>query len=94
MQLLFEWRKKVKLLVVQSCPTLCDPMDCRWPCSPVHGIIQAQIPEWVAISFSRDLPNTRMEPASLALQAESLPSEPLTHENRQEYTMEKEQSFQ
>ena len=34
--------------VVQSCPALCDPMDYI-----VHGICQARIPEWVAISFSR-----------------------------------------
>ena len=33
--------------VAQSCPTLCDPMDC------VHGIFQARVLEWVAISFSR-----------------------------------------
>ena len=41
--------------VVQSCPTLCDPMDCS-PCLPgssVHGIFQARVLEWVAISFSR-----------------------------------------
>ena len=39
--------------VVQSCPTLCDPMDCSPPGSSVHGILQARILEWVAISFSR-----------------------------------------
>ena len=38
--------------VAQSCPTLCDPMDCSLPGS-VHGILQARILEWVAISFSR-----------------------------------------
>ena len=35
------------------CPTLCDPMDCSLPGSSVHGIFQARILEWVAISFSR-----------------------------------------
>ena len=40
--------------VTQSCPTLCDPMDCSLPGSSVHGIFQAWIPEWVAISFSSD----------------------------------------
>ena len=40
-------------LVTQSCPTLCDPMDCSPPGSSVHGILQARILEWVAISFSR-----------------------------------------
>ena len=40
-------------VVVQSHPTLCDPMDCSPPSSSVHGISQARILEWVAISFSR-----------------------------------------
>ena len=39
--------------VTQSCPTLCDPVDCNLPGSSVHGILQARILEWVAISFSR-----------------------------------------
>ena len=34
------------------CPTLCDPVDCSLPGSSVHGILQARILEWVAISFS------------------------------------------
>ena len=38
--------------VTQSCPTLCDPMDCSPPGSSVHGISQASILEWAAISFS------------------------------------------
>ena len=37
----------------RSCPILCDPMDCSLPSSSVHGIFQARILEWVAISFSR-----------------------------------------
>ena len=37
---------------LQSCPTLCDPMDCSPPGSSVHGILQARTLEWVAISFS------------------------------------------
>ena len=37
--------------VVQSCPTLCDPVDCSPPGSSVHGILQARILEWVAISW-------------------------------------------
>ena len=36
----------------QSCPTLCDPMDCSLPGSSVHGIFQARVLEWVAIAFS------------------------------------------
>ena len=39
--------------LTQSCLTLCNPMDCNLPGSSVHGIFQAGILEWVAISFSR-----------------------------------------
>ena len=39
--------------VTQSCPTICDPMDCSPPSSSVRGILQARILKWVAISFSR-----------------------------------------
>ena len=39
--------------VAQSCPTLCDPMDCSLPGSSVHGIFQAIVLTWIAISFSR-----------------------------------------
>ena len=46
------------------------------PVSFVHGIFQARILEWVAISFPRGLPNPEIEPRSPALQADSLPSEP------------------
>ena len=37
---------------LQSCPTLCDPMDCSLPGFSVHGILQARTLEWVTISFS------------------------------------------
>ena len=40
--------------VAQSCPTLCDPVDCSPPGSSVHGITQARILEWAAISCSRE----------------------------------------
>ena len=40
-------------LVAQLCPTLCKPMDCSPPDFSVHGIFQAGIPEWIAISSSR-----------------------------------------
>ena len=39
--------------VTQSCPTLCDPMDCSLSGFSVHGIFQARVLEWIAISFSR-----------------------------------------
>ena len=66
----------VIVLVAQSCLTLCDPMDCSSPGSSVRGILPARILEWVAVPFSRDLPNSRIEPASRALQEDSLPPEP------------------
>ena len=37
---------------LESCPTLCDPIDCSPPGSPVPGILQARTLEWVAIFFS------------------------------------------
>ena len=44
--------------VAQSCPTVCDPMNCSLPGSSVHGIFQARVLEWVAISFSRTATQT------------------------------------
>ena len=43
----------VKVLVTQSRPTLCDPIDCSPPDFSVHGILQARVLEWVAIVLSR-----------------------------------------
>ena len=69
--------KKVKLLVTQACLTVWDSMDCSPPGSSIHGILQARIMEWVAIPSPGDLPDTRIESRSPALQADSfLPSEP------------------
>ena len=61
----------MKVKVAQSCPTLCDPMDYT-----AHGILQARILEWVAVPFSRDLPNPGIKPRSPTLQVDSLPAEP------------------
>ena len=47
-QLSVQWSE-----VDQSCPTLCDPMGCSLTDSSVHGIFQATVLEWIAISFSR-----------------------------------------
>ena len=47
-QLIFLWSE-----VAQSCLILCDPMDCSLPGSSIHGIFQAVVLEWIAISFSR-----------------------------------------
>ena len=48
-------------LVTQLCPTLCDPTDCSLSGSFVHGVSQARIPEWVAISFSRGYSQPRSQ---------------------------------
>ena len=64
--------------VSQSCLTLWDPMDCNPPGSSVHGILQARILEWVAISFSWRSSPPRIELESLttpALAAGFLPLE-------------------
>ena len=49
-------------LVIQSCSTLCDPMDCSLPGSSVHGILHVRILEWVAMPFSKG----SSQPRSLA----------------------------
>ena len=68
-----DWKKSVfipvpkKSEVAQSCPTLCDPMDCSLSGSSVHGIFQAIVLEWIAISFSRELRDPGIEPGSPTL---------------------------
>ena len=49
-------------LVTQSCQTLGDPMDWSLPSSSIQGILQARILEWMAMPFSRDLPDPGTEP--------------------------------
>ena len=44
---------RVRTKLLQSCPTLCDLMDCSPPGSSVHGISQARILEWVALPSSK-----------------------------------------
>ena len=51
---------------LQSCPALCDPMDCSPPSSSVRGIPQARILEWVSMPSSRDLPHPGIEHMSLS----------------------------
>ena len=55
------------VIVVQLHLTLCDPLVCSLPGSSVYGISQARVLGWVAISFSRDLPNSGIEPTSPVL---------------------------
>ena len=63
---------KGRVLVAQSCLTLCDPTGCSLPGFSVHGILQASILEWVAMPSSRG----SSQPGSHALQANALLSEP------------------
>ena len=57
--------------VIQSCPTLGDPIDCT-----VHGILQARILEWVAVAFSRGSSQPRDRTQVSHIPADSLPAEP------------------
>ena len=52
--------------LLQSYPTLCDPMDFSPPASTVHGILQARILEWVTMPSPGNLPNPGIKPMSLA----------------------------
>ena len=71
---------KLSVLVAQLCLTLCNPMDCSPPGSSVHGILQARILEWVAMSFPRgSFPTEGSNPRLLGLlhwQVGSLPVAP------------------
>ena len=66
----------MKSEVAQSCPTLCDPMDCSPPGSSMHGIVQARILECIVFLSPGDLPNLGIELGSPTLQEDSLLSEP------------------
>ena len=78
------------MLVAQSCPTLCDSMDCSPPGSSVRGILQARIPEWAAIPPPEILPDPAIKPRSPALQADSLLSEPPLKTTENTETKDKE----
>ena len=62
---LFYFLVYVHARLLSLCPTLCDPMDCNRPDTSVHGILQARILEWVAISSSRESTGPGTEPESL-----------------------------
>ena len=64
------------VLVAQSCPTLCDPMDCSPSGSSVDRISQARILAWLPFPSLRDLLDSGIKPRSPALQADSLRAEP------------------
>ena len=59
--------------VAQSCPTLCDPKDCSPPGSSIHGILQARILEWVAISFTNGVNSSWVYFDHLALYLQFVP---------------------
>ena len=67
---------KMKLNIIQSCPTLCEPIDCNLPDSSIPEILQARILEWVAFPFSRRSSQPRDRTEVPMLQADSLPAEP------------------
>ena len=62
------------VLVAQSCPTLCDPMDCSRPGPSVHGTFQQEYWNWLLFSYLGNLPDPGIEPTYPALQADLLPS--------------------
>ena len=70
---------------LQSCPTLCDPIDGSPPDSPVPGILQARVLEWVAISFSRgsSLPRDRTQVSPVLHCGQTL--YPLSHQGSPVY---------
>ena len=75
--------------VTQSCLTLCDPMDCSLPGFSIHGIFQARVLEWVAISFSKGSSWPRDWTESPALQADALPSKSPGHISKQNYNLKR-----
>ena len=77
--------------VTQSCPTLCDPMDCSPPGSLVHGIFQAWILEWVAISFSRGIFPTQGSDRGLPHSRQTLYR--LSYQGKTEYRKNKMQFY-
>ena len=66
----------VKVLVTQSCPTLCNPMDCSLPGTSIHGIFQARVLEGIATSFFRG-PSRSRDRTQVSCIADSLLSEPM-----------------
>ena len=66
---------KVKMLVAQSCLTVCNPMDCSPSGSSIHRTLLARTLEWVPFPSPGDLPDPGIKPRLLTLQAGSLPSE-------------------
>ena len=58
-----EFYSFLRAKLLQSCPALCDPMDCSPPGSSVHGILQARVLEWVDIFYPGFEPTSLGSPA-------------------------------
>ena len=77
--------RKKKSEVAQLCPTLCDPVDCSLRGSSIHGIFQARILEWVAMSFSKGSSLTQgLNPGLQQCNQMILPSEPPRKQGKEE----------
>ena len=57
---------RVRAQSLQSCPTFCDPTDCSWPGSSVHGILSQEFWSGLPCPPPGDLPNPGVKPESLA----------------------------
>ena len=81
--------RAVVFVCAQSCPTLCDPMDCSLPGSSLHKILQERILEWVAISFSKgsSRPSDQTHISHTACTA--MDSLPLSHQRNRNITESK-----
>ena len=66
---LYTFKFSLHARLLQSCPTLCNPMDCSPPSSSAHGILQARILEWLLCPPPGDLPNQGTKLASLLSRA-------------------------
>ena len=74
----FCWLLLITCMCAQSCLTLCNPMDCGPPGSSIHGILQARILEWGAISSSRGSSWPRNRTVSPALAGGFFATEPIS----------------
>ena len=68
-----EWKESE---VAQSCPTLCDPMDCSLPGFSIHGIFQARVLSGLPFPSPGDLPDPGSSPGPPHCRQKLLPSEP------------------
>ena len=72
------WTAAAAAKLLQSCPTLCDPIDGSPPGSPIPGILQARTLEWAAISFSNACMHAKLLQSCLTLYWSGLPCPSLT----------------